>query len=130
MPATIHVLVVRAGGLPWALPMESVEQAFNLADHEVRNVGDMRVVRYRDEVLELITLADKLGLESHDPPSAVVTWASGRRFALVVEELLNQISVELAEMPRLAQGDFTDGVIFYEDEVCPVVAPGSLTGAW
>ena len=130
MSEAIHVLVVRAGGLPWALPMQSVEQAFNLSDHECRNVGDMRVVSFRDEVLELINLSEKLGLESHDPPAAVVTWASGRRFALVVDELVNQISAELVDMPKLAQGDFTDGVIFHEDEVVPVLAPGSLTGAW
>lgn len=130
MSELIHVLVVRAGGLAWALPMQSVEQAFNLADNEVRNVGDMRVVRYRDEVLELIDLAEKLELESHDPPAAVVTWASGRRFALVVDELVNQISAELSDMPHLARGDLCDGVIFYNDEVIPVLAPGALTGAW
>jgi len=110
--------------------MESVEQAFNLSDHECRSVGDMRVVRFREEVLELIDLAEKLGMTSVDPPSAVVTWASGRRFALVVEELVNQISAERSDLPRLARGDFTDGVIFYNDEVVPLVAPGSLTGAW
>jgi chemotaxis protein CheC len=126
----IHVLVVRAGGLAWALPMASVEQAFNLADHEVRNVGDMRVVRYRDEVLELIDLAEKLNLESHDPPSAVVTWTSGRRFAITVDELVNQITTEPFDIPRLAKGDYTDGVVYHEDEVVPVLLPGALTGIW
>jgi chemotaxis protein CheC len=130
VPDHIHVLVVRAGGLSWALPMESVEQAFNLGENEVRNVGSVRVVRYRDEVLELIDLAEKLELESQAPGAAVVTWASGRRFALVVDELVNQITAERSHMPRLAQGDFTDGVIFYEDQVVPLLAPGSLTGAW
>jgi len=126
----IHVLVVRAGGLAWALPMESVEQAFNLADHELRSVGDMRVVRFRDEVLELIDLAEKLGLESHDPPSAVVTWGSGRRFALVVDELVNQISAERVDMPRMARGELTNGVVFHGEVVVPVLAPGALSGAW
>lgn len=130
MSEPIHVLVVRAGGLLWALPMSSVEQAFNLADHEVRHVGDMRVVRYRDEVLELIDLAQRLNLEIGDPPSAVVTWTSGRRFAIMVDELVNQITTEVFAMPRLAQGEFTDGVVYHGDEVVPVLLPGALTGIW
>lgn len=130
MSDPIHVLVVRAGGLAWALPMSSVEQAFNLSDHEVRHVGDMRVVRFRDEVLELIDLTEKLNLEPGNPPSAVVTWTSGRRFALTVDELVNQITTEKHDMPRLAQGDFTDGVVYHEDEVVPVLLIGALTGIW
>ena len=87
MSEPVQVLVVRAGGLSWALPMTSVEQAFHLKDYEVRHVGDVRVVRFRDEVLELVNLADRLGLESGEQPSAVVVWGSGRRFALTVDEL-------------------------------------------
>ena len=130
MSEPIHVLVVRAGGLAWALPMSSVEQAFNLAEHEVRHVGEMRVVRYRDEVLELIDLAERLNLEVGEPQSAVVTWTSGRRFAITVDELVNQITTEQVDMPRLAQGGFTDGVVYHEDEVVPVLLVGAVAGIW
>jgi hypothetical protein len=39
--------------------MTAVEQAFHLKDHGVRDAAGMRVVRFRDEVVELIDLADK-----------------------------------------------------------------------
>jgi chemotaxis protein CheC len=126
----VHVLVVRAGGLAWALPMASVEQAFHLRDHEVRHVGDLRVVRFRDEVLELIDVAAKLDLETDDPMSAVVVWGSGRRFAVIVEELVNQVSVERFDMPRVAQGEFTDGIVYYEELVVPILKLGALSGAY
>ncbi len=130
MSEPVHVLVVRAGGLVWALPMASVEQAFHLKDHELRHIDGMRVVRFRDEVLELVDLAEKLGLEARDTPSAVVVWGSGRRFALVVEELVNQVSAEHVEMPRLAVGEFTDGAVYEGDQVIPIVKPGALSGAY
>ncbi len=130
MSDPIHVLVVRAGGLAWALPMTAVEQAFNLEDHEVRNVGGIRVVRFRDQVLELFDLAERLGLESHNPPAAVVTWTSGRRFAIAVDELVNQITAERYDMPKLARGEFTEGAIYHADEVVPLLLPGALTGIW
>ena len=130
MSEPVHVLVVTAGGLSWALPMAATEQAFNLTEHEVRNVGDLRVVRFRDEVLELVDLAARLGLESNDPSSAVVVWGAGKRFALLVDELENQISAERVELPRLAHGEFTDGAVHLEDRVVPILRPGALSGAY
>jgi chemotaxis protein CheC len=126
----VHVLLVQAGGLAWALPMASVEQAFHLKDAEVRNVGETRVVRFRDEVLELVDLAGRLNLESDDPPSAVVVWGAGKRFALLVDELVNQVSAERVEMPRLAHGDFTDGAIYQEEQVVPILRLGAVSGVF
>lgn len=130
MSEPVHVLVVKAGGLTWALPMAATEQAFRLSEHEVRNVGDLRVVRFREEVLELVDLAAKLGLESHDPPSAVVVWGAGKRFALLVDELENQISAERVALPRLVHGQFTDGAVHLDDQVVPILRPGALSGAY
>ena len=110
--------------------MAVVEQAFHLKDNEVRSVGETRVVRFRDEVLALVNLAERLGLESADPPSAVVVWGAGRRFALMVDELVNQISAQRVDMPRLAHGEFTDGAVYHEEHVVPILRPGPLSGVY
>jgi chemotaxis protein CheC len=110
--------------------MPSIEQAFHLKDAEIRNVGDVKVVRFRDEVLELVDLSERLGLDAADKPSAVVTWGAGKRFALMVDELVNQISAERLEIPRMAHGEFTDGAVYYEEEVVPILRPGALSGAY
>ena len=130
MSDQVHLLVVKAGGLTWALPMASTEQAFHLKDHEVRNVGELKVVRFREDVLELVDLAQRLGLEPGPRPSAVVMWGAGKRFGLVVDELINQISADQVEIPRMAHGEFTDGAVYHEDEIVPILRPGALSGVY
>lgn len=111
--------------------MAAVEQAFHLKDNDVRNVGELRVVQFRDEVLALVDLAERLGLErQQEPSSAVVVWGAGKRFALMVDELVNQISAERVDMPRLAHGEFTDGAVYHEEHVVPILRTGPLSGVF
>jgi chemotaxis protein CheC len=110
--------------------MPSIEQAFHLKDHEIRNVGELRVVRFRDDVLELVDLAARLGLEPGERPSAVVTWGAGKRYALLVDELVNQISAERVEIPRMAHGEYTDGAVHHDEQVVPILRPGALSGVY
>ncbi len=71
-----------------------------------------------------------MGLDAADKPSAVVTWGAGKRFALMVDELVNQISAERVEIPRMAHGEFTDGAVYYEEEdVVPDPPTGSRSAA-
>ncbi len=130
MPDSVHLLVVRAGGLPWALPMAAVEQTFNLRDQTVRHVGRIEMVRFRGQVLELVDVAQRLGVEHQQPTAAVVVWASGRRRAFAVEELIGQLVVDQLDLPALATGDFSSGVVLHEDDVIPIIEPGAIAGAW
>ena len=91
MPDQVHLLVVRAGGLAWALPMASVEQTFDLREHAPHRAGNAEVVRFRGQILELVNLAQRLWLEGDEPSAAVVVWASGRRRAFAVEQLVGQL---------------------------------------
>lgn len=130
MPDLVHVLVVRAGGLPWALPMSSVEQTFDLRQYVVHRVGEADVVTFRERVVELVDVAGRLGLSGEQPSAAVVAWASGRRRAFIVEELVGQLHAELRQMPGLATGEFSSGVILHGEDVIPILEPGALAGAW
>jgi chemotaxis protein CheC len=130
MPDVVHVLVVRAGGLAWALPMAAVEQTFDLKAQVRRGVGGTRVVHFRGHVLELIDLADRLGLGGGSSGAAVLVWASGRRRAFAVDELVGQLMAERLEVPELAIGRFVSGVVLNSDEVIPILEPGAVTGAW
>ena len=101
MSESVHILVVRAGGLPWALPMNSVEQTFDLRSQVSRRVGTTQVVRFRGTVIELVNLADRLGQDPGSPAAAVVVWAAGRRRAFAVDELVGQLQLERLEPARL-----------------------------
>jgi chemotaxis protein CheC len=128
MPEPVHILVVRAGGVRWALPMASVEQTFDLRSQLSRRVGALDVVRFRETVLELVNLAERLGQEPGAPTAAVVVWAAGRRRAFAVDELVGQLRLERLHMPGLASGDYASGVVLLEDEVIPIVEPGAIVG--
>jgi chemotaxis protein CheC len=130
MPEMVHLLVVRAGGLPWALPMAAVEQTFDLRQYDLHRVGRADVVSFRGQVLEVITLADRVGVEGAPPKAAVIAWASGRRRAFGVEQLVGQVQVERLELPPAAVGDMTSGVVLIDDEVIPILEPGAVAGAW
>jgi chemotaxis protein CheC len=130
MSDMVHVLVVRAGGLPWALPMSAVEQTFDLRQYVAHRVGNADVVTFREHVIELVDVAGRLGLSGEQPSAAVVAWAAGRRRAFVVEELVGQLQAEPRQMPGLATGEFSNGVILHEEEVIPILEPGALAGAW
>jgi chemotaxis protein CheC len=130
MPEQVHLLVVRAGGLPWALPMDAVEQTFDLRAHSSHRIGSTDVVCFREHVIELIDLAERIGVETGNPGAAVVVWAAGRRRAFAVDELVGQLMLERLEMPGLANGEYASAVVLYQDEVIPIVEPGAVAGAW
>jgi len=130
MSDPVHLLVVRAGGLAWALPMAAVEQTFDLRHYTVRRVADAEVVCFRGQVIELVDLADRLGLECARCTSAVVVWASGRRRAFAVDELVGQMQVDRIELPDLATSELASGVVLDGDEVVPILEPGAVVGAW
>ena len=130
MPDQVHVLVVRAGGLGWALPMAAVEQTFNLRDCTARRVGNIDVVSFRGRLLEVVNLADRLDLSYENLSAAVVVWASGRRRAFAVEKLVGQLVIDRLEMPGLATGNFASGVVVHDGEVIPILEPGAIAGAW
>ena len=130
MAEEVHVLVVRSGGTAWALPMAAVEQTFDLGAQVMRRVGGAPVVCFRGQVLELIDLAERLGVSGEPCRAAVLVWASGRRRAFAVEELVGQLIVERLDVPELASGRFISGVFIQDGEVVPILEPGAVTGAW
>jgi chemotaxis protein CheC len=128
---SLHVLVVRAGGLQWALPMDSVEQAFELSKLTVHTLPGSRVVVFRGDALEVIDTAARLGLGAAEPAAAAIVWAGGRRRAFGVEKLVGQMWLERSPVPAAARGPYTSGVVVMPSgEVVPVLEPGVVAGAW
>jgi chemotaxis protein CheC len=130
MPDPVHLLIIHAGGLPWALPMAAVEQTFDLRTYDARRVGNADVVSFRGQTLELMNVADRLNLVAEPATAAVVVWATGRRRAFAVEKLVGQVTVDRLKLPDLAVGDYASGIVLIDDEVIPILEPGAITGAW
>ncbi len=131
MSDSVHLLVVRAGGLPWALPMDSVEQTVDLSVWRRHRVGGTDMVVYRGKALELHPLAEALGIgDGADPAAGVVVWAGGRRRVFGVDDLIGQMPLERLEMPSLVASRYCSGVTHLGGEVVPILEPGVVVGAW
>ena len=132
MPESLHVLVVQVGGVPWAIPMDSVEQAFELSRHTIHDLPGSRLVVFRGDALEVIDTASRLGVAADgEPTAAAIVWAGARRRAFGVERLIGQMWLECSSMPTAARGQVTSGVVLMPSgEVVPVIEPGVVAGAW
>jgi chemotaxis protein CheC len=126
-----HLLVVRAAGALWGLPMEAVEQTFDLGSMRVHQIGSGRCVVHRDRALEVVDLAGVLGYGEEPRQAGVIVWAAGRRHVFAIDEPIGQVVRERTSLPLLARGRHTSGVVVLETgEAVPIVEPGAVVGAW
>jgi chemotaxis protein CheC len=132
MSKSIHVLVVRAEGLLWALPMDSVEQTLAFADRRVHDVAGTPVLVFRGDALEVVDVAARLGFGAGtERVAGVVVWAGGRRRVFAVDELIGQMVLDREAVPRAAEAAHMSSVVLMESgEVVPVLEPGVIAGAW
>lgn len=131
MPNQMHLLVVRVGDTPWALPMDSVEQTIDLATISSHQVGRSRLAVYRGKALNVHRFAELIGAASSQEPAAgVVVWAGGRRHIFAVDSLVGQLELEVLEVPELARPRACSGIAHLDGEIVPVVQPGVAIGAW
>jgi two-component system, chemotaxis family, sensor kinase CheA len=95
--AIVPALVVRSGGQSFALPQSSLAELVYVPEREigatVERIGAAEFYRLRDRLLPMVWLDRLLGLTASEPGAArgfymAVLQAEGRRYGLVVEELL------------------------------------------
>jgi two-component system chemotaxis sensor kinase CheA len=98
--AIMSALLVEAGGLPYAIPLDRVERTLALEDHPVRSVAGRRVLALRDGVLPLLDASAALGHEPDESASRAVIVRSGeRRLALAVGQLVGQRELVTRPLP-------------------------------
>ena len=116
MTDRVHVLVVQSAGQQWGLPMEFVEETFDLAGQRLHLVGSTPTVVFRDRVLEVIQLDEALGMPGAGAAgSAVIAWAGGRRRAFGVDELVGQMDVDRTDLPSMVRTPAASGAAILPD---------------
>jgi chemosensory pili system protein ChpA (sensor histidine kinase/response regulator) len=91
--ALARVLLVKAHGQIFALPLADVIQVVNLDPKAIEYLGDTQVIRLDGSVLPIVPLGEKLGLpnlsdQTENRVPVVVAQASDKYVVFVVDELL------------------------------------------
>ena len=104
--AIIQVLLARAGGEIFAIPLDSVLRVLVIPPGDVRLVGDREVVEVRGRHVPLIRLEQVLELEDHgdaDQLHIVFTEQGGITYGLVCDHLLGKKEIVIKSLgPLLA----------------------------
>jgi two-component system, chemotaxis family, sensor kinase CheA len=106
LPLTLAVLdgqTLRVGGETYILPLASIVESVQARRGEIRNLpGGGEVISLRSETLPMLRLARLFGVSTDgDDPShglVVIVEDEGRRFGLLVGELLNQQQVVIKSL--------------------------------
>jgi two-component system chemotaxis sensor kinase CheA len=128
--AIMSALLVQAGGLPFAIPLDRVERTIRLADHAVRSVEGGRMLDMDDRVLPLLDLGEAVG---HPPAAgqdhAVVVRAADREVALGVELLAGQRELVARALPAGAGecAALSSGAVLADGQIALIVDCDALT---
>jgi two-component system chemotaxis sensor kinase CheA len=104
--AIIQVLVARAGGETFAIPLDAVLRVLVVDPGDVRLIADREVVEVRGKHVPLIRLESLLGLDdgvesTGDQLHLVLTQQGGNTYALVCDHLLGKKEIVIKSLGPL-----------------------------
>ncbi|MBZ0233374.1 MAG: chemotaxis protein CheA, partial [Deltaproteobacteria bacterium] len=105
--AIIQVLLARAGGETFAIPLDAVLRVLVIAPGDVRLVGEREVVEVRGKHVPLIRLESVLDLDDHGQPEQlhiVFTEQGGVTYGLVCDHLLGKKEIVIKSLGPLLAG--------------------------
>jgi two-component system chemotaxis sensor kinase CheA len=104
--AIMPVLVTWCGGSRFAIPQVHLREVVHLSDGQiVDDVEGARLLRLRGRLVPLVELDDRLNLttgrEDRDGLVVVLVETDGRRFGIVVDDVVDTIDAVVKPLPRL-----------------------------
>ncbi|GAB4387943.1 MAG: chemotaxis protein CheA [Thermodesulfovibrionales bacterium] len=94
--AIIQALMVRAGGMLYAVPLGPIEETIKVSREQVEDIAGNSVLTIRGRVHPVAELTDVLGFRRQEVPEhryVLVVAVGDRRFCVGVDELLGQEEV-------------------------------------
>ncbi|MBL8268455.1 chemotaxis protein CheA [Steroidobacter sp.] len=106
LPLTLAIIdgfLVGVGGSSFVIPLELVEECVELGDEHRSADGDQRYINLRGTVLPFIRLREMFSIRSAASrrESIVVIRCAGKRFGIVVDELLGELQTVIKPLSRL-----------------------------
>ncbi len=105
--AIIRVLVVKASGRTYAVPLNSVLEILEVRDADIRSVSTREAITLRGSTLPITRLSRFFAAEELAPPDplfVVVTGLAQERLGLAVDELLGQQDIVVKPLGSLLAG--------------------------
>ncbi len=122
---------ISCGKERFLLPMENVVETLRVPQSNVRGNGNGLMISYRDQVLPLLRLHEKLGLRparaEEDMLRVVILSAAQSVYALEVDQVYREIEIVLKPLGVLGQIEGISGAAIQSDgSVCLVLNPIEL----
>jgi len=130
LPPTLLILraiIVKSGGIKWAIPVEAVKEIFELSDIEIKRSVSGPTVYYRGKIIPVVDFAKIFGIDSGETNYLVVC---GREniVGITISEIYSQTDVVVKPLPKILRGIHTmGGVTILEDgSVAPIIDPDGI----
>lgn len=130
--AMLPALLVRTGGVTYALPASAVERVARFRPDELHSLEGRRAGRLEGETIPLVELAGLLGVTSDRAEGGAVTTvllrAGTRRVGFLVDEVLDEGEVVLKDLgPFLGKVEVVAGAtVLGSGEVVLILDPATL----
>lgn len=99
--AIILAMLVRVGKVTYAISVDPIVETISIKDSDVKTLGGMKIVRYRNEIAPLIYLSKILEDSEEETGHDVIIVETGqKKTGLVVDELLGQQEIVVKPLDR------------------------------
>jgi two-component system chemotaxis sensor kinase CheA len=139
--AIVSALIVEVAGERFAVPQIGVLELVRVgggSDAKVERIKDAPVLRLRDRLLPLVSLADVLGLSDTDAQAAltdrgfiVVTQVGASVFGIIVDRLYDTEEIVVKPVPPILRhiGMFSGNTILGDGSVIMILDPNGIARA-
>lgn len=99
--AIILAMLVRIGKATYAISVDPIVETVSIKDSDIKTLGGMKVVRYRNEIVPLVYLSKILEASEEETGHDVIIVEIGqKKTGLVVDELLGQQEIVVKPFDR------------------------------
>ncbi|MEW6350091.1 MAG: chemotaxis protein CheW [Thermodesulfobacteriota bacterium] len=93
--AIIQTLLIKSGPHAFAIPLTSVREIIQIAEHEIRTIEGFEVIKFRDETIPILRVDRVFNLETpkQHPRFLILTTTGQKTVGFLVERLLGEQDV-------------------------------------
>lgn len=135
--AIIKAMLVKVGEDIFAVPIESIRENIYVSPRDIKKVQSQRVISFRDEVLQLISLKNRFNMAEKETPApddvypVVVVEVGSKKAGLIVDNLLGQQEIVIKSLGKILEGlsDIAGATVLANGEVALILDVSSLISA-